>query len=101
MRGQVFCLKNVVLEVEKHLETQLSGGVRKVKGLSYIYAAWVQGIRPLLRYHNVHQRDSDYHHRVFNWRTGDQVLYETLKRYQFPTLFEVLDEMEVVFAVYA
>ena len=100
MLGQVFCLRNVVLEVVKLLEVRLSGSVQRVRGVSYVYAAWVQGGSSLLRYHNVHQNDNDYHHRVFNWRTGDEVLYETLQRSQFPTLVEVLDEMEAVVAAY-
>ena len=45
----------------------------------------------------MHRNDSDYHHRVFNWRTGEQVLHETLERYQFPTLSEVLDEVQAVY----
>ena len=98
MRGNVFCLRNVVLEVVKLLEVRRSGGTQRVRGMSYVYAAWVQGDSPLLRYHNVHQNDNHYHHRVFNWRTGDQVFYETLERYQFPTLAEVLDEMDAVVA---
>ena len=50
----------------------------------------------VLRYHNVHLRDSDYHHRVFSPLTGDEVFYEKLERYQFPTLSEVIDEIEVI-----
>ena len=50
----------------------------------------------VLRYHNVHLRDSDYHHRVFNPLTGDEVFYERLERHQFPTLSEVIDELEVI-----
>ena len=45
--------------------------------------------------HNIHFYD-DCHHRVFDPRTGEEILYETLKRYQFPTLSEVIDEIEVV-----
>ena len=54
----------------------------------------------MLRYHNTHLNDDDYHHRVFNWRTGDEVLYERLERHQFPTLAEVLDEVQAVYLAY-
>lgn len=50
----------------------------------------------VLRYHNIHERDTDFHHRVYDPLTGEQVLYETLERHQFPTLSEVIDEIEEV-----
>ena len=98
LRGSILCLNDVVIDVRKFLETQYTGrGPLRVRGFSYRYVAWVQGHHPLLRYHNVHRNDRDYHHRVFNWRTGEQVLHETLERYQFPTLSEVLDEVQAVY----
>jgi hypothetical protein len=98
MRGRVYCKRGVVLEVEKTLETTYSGGNLRVRGSSYRYAAWIprgHGVVPtmVLRYHNIHERDSDYHHRVFNPLTGEQEFHEKLKRYQFPTLSEVIDEI--------
>ena len=92
----MFCHRGVVLEVDKRLETRYIGGLRKVRGISYRYVAWVPDGHPVLRYHNVHFYDDDYHHRVFDPRTGEEILYETLKRHQFPTLSEVIDELEVV-----
>ena len=94
--GFVFCHRGIVLEVDKRLETRYIGGLLKVRGISYRYAAWVPDGHPVLRYHNVHFYDDDYHHRVFDPRTGEEILYETLKRHQFPTLSEVIDEIEVV-----
>ena len=95
--GRLYCYGGVVLEVDKELETRRPGRLLQVRGLSYRYAAWVRGHHPLLRYHNVHRNDDDFHHRVFNWRTGQEVLRETLKRDQFPTLSEVLDEMQAAY----
>ncbi len=69
----------------------------QIRGKTYRYAAWVSGHHSLLRYHNTHLHDEDYHHRVFNWRTGEEVLYERLERYQFPTLSEVLDEVQAAY----
>ncbi len=96
LTGRVFCHRGIVLEVDKLLETRYIGGLRKVRGISYRYAAWIEGGHPVLRYHNIHLYDDDYHHRVFHPRTGEKVLYETLERYQFPTLSEVIDEVELV-----
>ena len=50
----------------------------------------------LLRYHNIHERDDDYHHRIFSPHTGKEVCYERLERHQFPTLSEVLDELAYI-----
>ena len=78
-----------------------NGDVRETEELlkwmqSYRYAAWVEGGHPVLRYHNVHWNDDDYHHRVFNPLTGEETGYETLFRYQFPVFTEVLDELELI-----
>lgn len=100
-RGSIFCSNDVVVRVRKYLETHRTNkGLLRVRGFSYRYVAWVQGHHPLLRYHNTHLYDDDYHHRVFNWRTGEEVLYETLERFQFPTFSEVLDEVQAVYFAY-
>ena len=95
-RGQVYCLRDVVLEVEKLMVVRYSGGQRRVRTVSFRYAAWISGGHPVLRYHNQHWSDDDYHHRAFDPRTGEQILHETLQRYQFPTFTEVLDELEII-----
>ena len=92
--GNIYCLSDVIVHVDKQLETRHTSGLLQVRGLSYRYVAWVDGQNSILRYHNRHQRDDFFHHRVFNWRTGEEVLYETLERRQFPTLTEVLDEVQ-------
>ena len=98
LRGQIRCKRSVVLDVEKRLETQRVGNILRVRGSRYKYAAWIprgQGVphTMLLRYHNIHERDDYYHHRVFSPHTGEEVFYERLERYQFPKLSEVLDEL--------
>ncbi len=99
--GYVYCLNDVVIRVKKYMATNRTNqGLLRVRGFSYRYAAWVLGHNSLLRYHNIHLYDDDYHHRVFNWRTGEEVLYEKLERYQFPTLGEVLDEVQAVYLAY-
>lgn len=96
LKGQVYCLHDVVLEVENRFEMRYSGQLLRVRGYSFRYAAWVQHGESALRYHNIHQNDDDYHHRVFDPRTGEEILYERLHRHQFPTFSEVLDELEIV-----
>ena len=49
-----------------------------------------------MRYHNMHANDDDYYHRVYDPRTGCEILYESLHRHQFPTFSEVLDELELL-----
>ena len=95
-RGQVYCLRGVVLEVEKLMEVRYTGGHRRVRTISFRYAAWARGRNPILRYHNIHRGDSDYHHRVFDPNTGREVFYEPLQRHQFPIFSEVLDELKVI-----
>ena len=95
-RGIVYCLRNVLLEVEKVMEVRYSGGQRRVRTISFRYAAWVRGGHPVLRYHNIHRGDRNYHHRVFDPHTGKEIFYEPLQRYQFPVFSEVLDELEVI-----
>ncbi len=96
LRGEIYCLRGVVLEVDKWFESRYFGPLRKIRGYSYRYAAWVQGGHPVLRYHNVHAHDDYYHHRIFNPLNGEEVLYERLERYQFPVLSDVLEELEIV-----
>lgn len=95
-RGVVYCRRGVVLEVEKVMEVRYSNGQRRVRTMSFRYAAWVRGGNPVLRYHNIHRGDRQYHHRVFDPVTGGEVFYEPLERYQFPIFTEVLDELEIV-----
>ena len=83
------------------LEREHVGNVPKVRGKSYRYVAWVRGGHPVLRYHNLHEDERDYIHRVFDPRTGQLAGYETLRRFQFPTLAEVIDEIERVLEIYA
>lgn len=96
LQGQVYCFRGVAPEVEKWYASRYFGHLRKVRCYSYRYAAWVQAGHPVLRYHNVHRNDNEYHHRVFNPLTGEEAGHETLFRYQFPLFTEVLEELELI-----
>lgn len=96
--GQVVCLNNVLLEVEKYLETRRTRpGVLLVRTFSYRYNASVRGKGNVLRYDNGHDSD-EYHRHVFDLETGEQAEYQLLDRFHFPTFPQILDELEEMFS---
>ena len=96
LRGQVYCQRNIILAVDQALEVRYAGNLMRVRPHFFRYASWVLGGHAVFRYHNMHANDAHYHHRVYDPRTGEEILYERLHRHQFPTLGEVLDELEIV-----
>ncbi len=96
MRGEVYCLHGIVLEAHQAMQIRYSGSLRRVRAYFFVYIAWIPGGHALLKYHNMHQGDDYYHHRVYHPLTGKEILYERLERRQFPTFSEVLDELEII-----
>ena len=98
MSGRVFCYLNAVLEVENLYHTRRVGGVGiiQVRCYSFLYVGWIAGGNLALKYHNHHADPYEYVHRVYDPVTGGDMLYEVLRREQFPVFAEVLDELEVV-----
>ena len=94
--GALYCLRGVVLEADKRLNTRYFGRTLKVRTYHYRYAAYLRGRHNLLRYHNTHQSDNDYHRVEFNPLTGALVRRSTMPRRQFPVLSQVLDELETM-----
>ena len=94
--GTLVCLREVILEVEQYLQTRYLGHTLKVRGYRYRYAAYLRGRHNLLRYHNTHQSDNDYHRVEFNPLTGALVRRSTMPRRRFPVLSQVLDELETM-----
>ena len=92
--GVVHCRKDVLLEVEKRFDTRYSGNTLRVRCHTYVYVGWIRGEHLLLKYHNLHRDRDEYIHRVYDPAAGEQVIYEILQRYQFPTFTEVLDELK-------
>ena len=41
-----------------------------------------------------HKDRDEFHHRIYDPETGEEICHETLERYQFPVCSEVLDELE-------
>ncbi len=98
LEGEIYCKQNVVLSITKIFETRIIGDGRlQVRCFSYRYNASILGKHNILRYDNNHNFD-DYHKHEFDVQTGKQIKRESLKRNDFPTLSEVLDELENMFA---
>ena len=96
VEGTVSCLRGVALLVEYGLDTRYFGRTLKVRGYHYRYAAYLRGRHGLLRYHNMHRSDDDYHRVEFNPLTGALVRRSTMPRRRFPVLSQVLDELETM-----
>ena len=98
LRGRVYCHRNVILEVENEFQYWNigRGGILQVRCYHFLYVGWVSGGHLALKYHNHHANPGEYIHRVYNAQTGQQTLYETLHRHQFPLFSEVLDELELI-----
>ena len=65
----------------------------EVRGLRYRYHVRVGGRGNLLRYDNSHGFD-EFHRHEYVFPTEDQKPLETLTREEFPTLIEVIDEVQ-------
>ena len=98
MEGQVLCLKNVTLEVGKEFDLSYAGNVLRVRCHTCRYIAWLPGEHLLLKYHNLHHDSDEYHHRIYDSATGDEIAHEVLRSYQFPLFTEVLDELQILAA---
>lgn len=96
--GVVQCHKDVLLEVRKWYEKRYSGHTLRVRCHTYLYLAWLPGEHLLLKYHNLHRDRDEYHHRIYDPHTGEEVFHEILERYRFPVMTEVLDELQALTA---
>lgn len=90
----VRCQNGVSLLAVKDFEMRYVGNTLQVRCHTYRYIGWVRGGQLLLKYHNLHKDRDEYHHRIYDPATGEQVVHEALERYQFPVFSEVLDELE-------
>ena len=67
----------------------------EVRGLRYRYHVRVGGRGNLLRYDNSHGPD-EFHRHEYDFETGEEKPVELLTREEFPTLIEVLDEVQAM-----
>ena len=96
LTGRVYCQKDVILEVDKEFDLSYSGNVLRVRCHTYCYMDWLTGQHLLLKYHNLHRDRDKYHHRIYDPATGQELVHEALKRYQFPLFTDVLDELQTL-----
>ena len=96
LRGYVHCQKEIILRVIKVFESRYFGQTLRVRCHTYVYIGWLQGEHLLLKYHNVYRDRNEYHHRIYDPTTGDEVFHEVLERHQFPIFTEVLDELRTL-----
>lgn len=85
-----------MLEVDKKLNTRYAGNILRVRCYSYRYVDYVPGKYLLLKYHNLHRDSDEYHHRIYDLDTGEEIVHEILKRYRFPLFSEALDELQAL-----
>ena len=98
LSGEIHCKDNIVLYVDKVMETRWVGKGRiQVRGLIYCYNAKITGKCNILRYDNEHEF-GDYHKHTFDIATGKQVARISLSRRDFPTLSDILDELASMFS---
>ena len=68
---------------------------RQVRGTRYGYHAYVEGKGNLLRYDNSHAPD-EFHRHVYDFASRKQQPLELVTREEFPTLIEVIDEVQAM-----
>lgn len=67
----------------------------EVRGSRYRYHVHIPGRGNLLRYDNAHGPD-EFHRHEYDFATREEKPVEFLTREEFPTLVEVLDEVEAM-----
>ena len=97
LAGTVVCNAGIVILVEKYLALRVHRGVEQARAYRYSYNAYIPGRGNVLRYDNAHlDAPDDYHRHEYDLATGEQLRLEILTREQFPTLIEVVDELEAI-----
>ena len=94
--GALVCEAGIVIEVEKRLalRTRRRGG-EEVRTYFYNYNAYLPGRGNILRYDNAHLGAPDeYHRHEYDLATGVESSRTLLTREEFPTLIEVIDEVQ-------
>jgi len=91
--GRIECSNGVVIEADKWLAVRRGRSNRhEVKGVSYSYHAWRQGVdKELLRYDTSHGMDSLHRH-AFDRATGDEIEIQPIRLEELPTLAGVIEE---------
>ncbi|MBN8609164.1 MAG: hypothetical protein J0L92_01165 [Deltaproteobacteria bacterium] len=95
--GYISCLGGIVIDVRKTLSVQSLDDDPQVQTEYYAYQAWVRGHHGILRYDSTHPHDGhlDEHHvHYFDWRTDEQTALRWVGAAEWPTLGQVIEEVE-------
>lgn len=94
LEGDVLCAGGIVVEVSKYYDVRLRRGHEEIRGVQYRYTARVPGRGNVVRYDNLHLETPDeYHRHVYDLTDWAQTELQLLKRDDFPTLGEVIEEV--------
>lgn len=102
LRGYISCLGRIVIEVDKtlsvlSLSVLSSDDDPQVQTELYAYHVWIRGGGDILRYDNAHPHPghADEHHvHYFDWRTNVQTKLVWVGFANWPTLGQVIEEVE-------
>ncbi len=94
LEGDILCTVGIVIEVSKYYHVRRRRGYEEIRGVQYRYTARVPGSGNIVRYDNLHLDTPDeYHRHVYDLATWSHIEVQLLKREDFPTLGEVLEEV--------
>ncbi len=95
LEGIVICQANVIVRVDKTLETRLLANQRlQVRGSFYAYNAYFAGRHNILRYDNGHMdTPEEFHRHLFDLETGVEIRKDILVQQQIPVLADFFTEV--------
>lgn len=99
LAGEISCLGNIVIRVEKHLEIMEEDSPDPlVRTFDYAYNASVRGADTFVRYDNLHMQKGhrDPHHKHdIDWRNGSEFPYspQWVGAFGWPTLSDFIEEV--------
>lgn len=92
----MLCSGEVTVEVVKDLDARVNArNETEVRGTRYGYHDYIRGEGNLLRYDNSHGPD-EFHRHQYLFPTQRERPVEMLTREEFPTLIEVIDEVQAM-----
>lgn len=97
MSGLIECAGDIMLTVTKHLQVVDGEGDNvRVKNVGYSYQGWLRGHGNIVRYDSPHENHNRCHHvhRADCFTPGADETLEEIPDGQWPTLGEVLHELE-------
>ncbi len=98
LTGTVICYRDVIVTVNKTIETRVVGPHRfEVRGLYYAYNAHFVGRHNILRYDNGHiETPDEFHRHQFDLTTGEQISVEIIPKSRVPVLGAFFTEVAAI-----